>query len=320
MIQTRPLSHPAAHALLHVTVLVWGFTAILGRSISIGAAPLVFYRLVIVVIAMGALALWRRVRWTLSARTGLALVGAGVLVALHWMLFYGCIKVSGVAVAVLCLSSNTFFTAWLEPLVFRRAVDPRELLVGVVVVLGVSLLVRFETPATPLGLAMGLGSALFSAAFGTLNGRLVHGTRAELVTLVELGTALVVTGSFFVVRPGDFVPPGALSLRDLALLLALGIGCTVLPWLWSLRVLKTLSPYTVALAVALEPVYSIALAWVLFGGAERLGTRFYLGAGALVLLVLGNGWLRRPRGGAGGGTSLTAEARPGRERAEGPSR
>jgi drug/metabolite transporter (DMT)-like permease len=293
---SRPLSHASAHALLHVTVLVWGFTAILGRSISIQAIPLVFYRLLIVVVAMGGVAVWRRLPWALSARTVRILVLAGALVAVHWMLFYGCIKVTGVAVAVLCMSSATFFTAWLEPLIFRRRLDPRELAVGVVVVLGVSLLVRFETPATPLGLAMGLGSALFAAAFGTLNGRIADHAPGEIVTIVELGTALVVTGLCFLVRPGDFVSPAALSPRDFALLLALALGCTVLPWLWSLRVLRTLSPYTVALAVALEPVYSIVLAWAIFGGAERLRPRFYVGAGALVFLVLGNGWLRRPRG------------------------
>jgi drug/metabolite transporter (DMT)-like permease len=199
-----------------------------------------------------------------------------------------------VAVAVLCLSTGTFFTACFEPVVFRRSPHAGELIIGVAVTLGVSLLVKLETHSTTLGLAMGLGSALFSALFGTLNGRAARSARAELISLVELSAALVVTGLSFLLRPGDFVPPGAVSLRDLGLLLVLAIGCTVLPWLWVLRVLKTLSPYTVALAVALEPVYSIALAYVLFPDAEQLHWRFYAGAGVLVALVLLNGWMKRP--------------------------
>lgn len=296
----RPLPHAAAHALLHLTVFVWGFTAILGRSISIAAVPLVFYRLLLVVVSMGVLSTWRRVPWRLDRTTVAALVLAGVFVALHWILFYGCIKVAGVAVSVICLSTSTFFTACLEPALFRRRVRLRELSIGLLVVAGVTLLVRFETSASGVGLAMGLGSAFFSAAFGTINGRAVHGARAEVVTLVELGTALVVTSLFFVARPGDFVPPGALSLRDLGLLLALAIGCTVIPWQWNLRILKTLSPYTVALAVALEPVYSIVLAWAIFGG-ERLGARFYAGAAALVSVIVANGWWQRPRAAPGAG-------------------
>jgi drug/metabolite transporter (DMT)-like permease len=292
--QARPLSAAAAHALLHVTVFVWGFTAILGRSISIRALPLVFYRLAMVVVALGALVLVRRVRWTLTAATFRALLVAGALVAFHWILFYGCIKTAGVAVAVICLSTGTFFTACFEPIVFRRKPHAGELLIGLAVVAGVSLLVKLETHATSLGLAMGLFSAFFSALFGTINGRAAQRARAELVSLVELATAFVVTGLFLLARPGDFVAPSALSPRDLALLLLLAIGCTVLPWLWVLRVLGTLSPYTVSLAVALEPVYSIALAWVLFPDAEQLHWRFYAGAALLVLMVLLNGWMKRP--------------------------
>jgi drug/metabolite transporter (DMT)-like permease len=294
---SRPLPTAAAHALLHLTVFVWGFTAILGRSISIGAVPLVFYRLVIVVVAMGAIARLRRVPWNLAPATVRALLVAGAMVGVHWILFYGCIKSAGVAVAVLCLSSGTFFTACFEPVAFRRAVHLGELLIGLFVVAGVSLLVRLETRATVVGLGMGLGSSLFAAAFGTLNGRVARSVPAEVITLVELSTALCVTCLFFLARPADFVAPAALSVRDLALLLLLAIGCTVVPWLWNLRVLETLSPYTVSLAVSLEPVYSITLAYFIFPDAEQLGVRFYLGAAVLVLLVLANGWMKRPRSG-----------------------
>ena len=266
---------------MHLTVFVWGFTAILGRLISVGAIALVWYRLVFVVLVMGRL-----------LRT---LYLAGVFVALHWLLFYGCIKYAGVAVAVLCLSSLTFFTALLEPVVFRRSLRIGELTVGFLVMVGVSLLVRLEAHADMLGLAMGLGSAFFSAAFGTLNGRLSPLVRGEVMTFYELSSATVVTTVFVVVWPGQGVTPWTLSLTDLGLLLALAVGCTVLPWLWSLRVLRTLSPYTVALAVSLEPVYSMLLAYFIFPDAERLHARFYAGTGILLTLVAANTWVRRAR-------------------------
>lgn len=291
----RPLSPAAANALLHVTVFVWGFTAILGRAISVPAVPIVWYRVGIVVVVMTAVIAWRRLGFAAPRRLVLACLGVGVLVALHWLCFYGCIKYSGIAVAVLCLSSVTFFTALIEPLVFRRAPVVAELLIGGAVVGGVSLLVKVETNTNLLGLSLGLGSALFSSAFGTLNGRLAHHERAERITLFEQTSALAVTALFFLVWPEDFVAPWALSTRDLLLLLFLGVGCTVLPWMWSLRVLQTLSPYTVALAVTLEPVYSMALAWFLFPRSEQLTWRFYLGAAVLVALVVVNAWLKRPR-------------------------
>ncbi|MDX2011275.1 MAG: DMT family transporter [Myxococcaceae bacterium] len=292
-VASRPLSAPAAHALLHVTVLVWGFTAILGRLISLSAVPLVWYRLLVVLPVMALVLRLKRLPFGTSARTTKAFWAIGVLVALHWLCFYGCIKYAGVAVAVLCLSSLTFFTALLEPLVYRRALVPAELLIGLAAIAGVSLLVKFETNATPLGLALGLFSALFSAGFGTLNGVWSRGEPAERVTLHELSSALLVTSLGFVAW--DFVPPWALSARDALWLALLGVGCTVFPWLASLKVLETLSPYTLALAVTLEPVYSLVLAFFLFPGEEQLTARFYAGAAGLLGLVLLNAWIKRSR-------------------------
>jgi drug/metabolite transporter (DMT)-like permease len=137
---------------------------------------------------------------------------------------------------------------------------------------------------------MGLGSALFSAAFNSMNGRLARELRAEVMTLYELSAATIVMALYLAVHASDIVAPWALSARDAGLLLALAIGCTVLPWLWSLRVLRTLSPYTMALAVSLEPVYSMALAYVWFPSQERLHPRFYGGTAILLALVATDAW------------------------------
>ncbi len=122
----EPLSSRRAHALLHFTVFLWGMTAILGKSIQIGALSLVFYRVTIVAFLMGLVMVSRRVPFALTTRQGLELAGAGTLVAFHWVLFYGTVKVAGVAVAVLCLSTITFFTALIEPLFFKRAIRGHE--------------------------------------------------------------------------------------------------------------------------------------------------------------------------------------------------
>jgi drug/metabolite transporter (DMT)-like permease len=303
----EPLSRPRAHALLHFTVLLWGTTAILGKSIHIAALPLVFYRVAIVTLLMAAVLVRRRVPFAVSWKRAAELGGAGVLVALHWVLFYAAVKLAGVSLAVLCLSTITFFTALLEPLVFRRPVKRHELVLGALVVIGVVLLLRLEGHGSSLGIVMGMASAFFSAAFGTWNGSLVlreraeraltwNGSlvlreRAERVTLYELAAAGIACGVAFVFL-GGFVPPWEVSRADWALLAFLAVACTLLPWLWSLRVLKTLSPYTVAISVSLEPVYSIVFAYLLWPTEERLTTRFYVGVGLLIALVVVNGALK----------------------------
>jgi drug/metabolite transporter (DMT)-like permease len=288
------LSRPRAHALLHFTVFLWGTTAILGKSIHIAALPLVFYRVAIVTLLMTMVLVRRRVPFAVSGRRAAELGAAGVLVALHWVLFYGAVKLAGVSIAVLCLSTITFFTALLEPLIFKRPVKRHELILGGLVVIGVVLLLRLEVHGSPKGYAMGIASAFFSAAFGTWNGSLVRRERPERVTLYELAAAAVACGVAFLAL-GGFVAPWDVTMADWALLGILAVACTLLPWLWSLRVLRTLSPYTVAISVSLEPVYSIVFAFLLWPHEERLTTRFYVGAGLLIALVLVNGALKNRR-------------------------
>ena len=289
-----PLTPLAAHVRLQATVLLWGMTALLGKSIQVGARVLVFYRVLIVACVMLVLLRKKRIPLAVPRHTLFELVATGALVAIHWMAFYGTIKLGGIAVAVTSLSTTTFFTALLEPLVFRRRVRPRELVMGVLVVFGVAVLLGVELGSPRAAIALGLVSAFFSAAFGTWNGRLSKMMPAEKVTFVELSAALVVTGATFLVK-GPFVPPWALTAHDATRLVFLAVFCTALPWLWSLRVLRTLSPYTVALSIALEPVYSLALAALVFPSEERLGPRFYAGASIVGALVVLDAWDKRRR-------------------------
>lgn len=290
----RPLSRARAHALLHLTVLLWGMTAILGKSIELAAVPLVFYRVAIVTVLMAGLLVQRGIELRVPRRRALELAAAGVLVALHWTLFYGAIKRAGVSVAVLCLSTITFFTAVFEPIFFRRPFRRHELVLGALVVVGVVLLLRLEVRASAVGYATGLGASFFSALFGIWNGSIAQRERAERVTLYELGAAGVACGLASLAL-GDFVAPWSVAARDWALLSVLAVVCTMLPWLWSLRVLRTLSPYTVAISVTLEPVYSLVLAYWLWPTEERLGLRFYAGASLLLGLVVVNGVLKATR-------------------------
>ncbi len=284
----RSPSRPAAHASLHAIVLLWGFTAILGRLISIRAIPLVWYRVVIVTLVLALVVPARGLALRVPARTALRYGAVGALIGIHWMLFYGAIKVAGVSTAVVSLSTGAFFTALIEPAVFRRRVYADELVIGAIVVAGVALLLEVEVHASPLGLVLGVLSALFAAVFGVFNGKLARHEAPERLVLYELGAASVVVTLCFVVVPAQFVAPWQLAASDLGWLAALAVLCTVVPQVWVMYVLRTLSPFTVAVATNLEPVYALVLAAVLMPGEEALGPRFYAGAAVLLALVVLN--------------------------------
>jgi drug/metabolite transporter (DMT)-like permease len=280
------LSPAAAHALLHLTVFIWGFTAILGKLISVNALALVWYRQIIAVLFLGVLFAARPKQLAIARRDLAILFGAAFIVSAHWVLFYAAIKLAGIALAVVCLSTCGFFVSIIEPLLYKRPFRPAESVLGIVVLVAAIFLVRGLAGGTVLAIALSLGAAFGSALFGTINGVLTKRLSPGVVAFYELlGGALWMSLALAVFHE-HFVSPAALSTSDMLWLSILGVVCTAVPWLTSLRVLQTLSPFTVALALNFEPVYSLVLAWFVFPSSERFDWSFYVGV-ALLLIAVG---------------------------------
>lgn len=292
------LSRPVAHALLQLIVLLWGCTAILGRLISISALPLVWYRLVLVVAVLAAVVPLRGHALRIPRRAAMNYAIVGAIIGVHWLCFYGAIKQAGVSTAVLTLSTVTFFTAIVEPIVFRRAIAVGEVVIGAIVVGGVALLLQLELNADPLGLALGLGSALLAATFGVLNGKLARREPPERLMLYELGAALVTVTACFAFAPSQFIAPWNLSTADLGWLVVLAVFCTVLPQVWAIHLLRVFSPFTMAVTLNLEPVYALILSALVFAGEHAPSARFYVGTAVLLGLVMLNALRKSARMGS----------------------
>ena len=285
---------------IHFCVLLWGFTAILGKLISLPALPLTWWRMLIVVAALACVPrVWRGLR-AMSPRLRWSYAGVGVLVALHWLTFYGSIKLANASVGATCMALATVFTALLEPKLAGRAFSRRELLLGIAVLPGVALVVGGVPVDMRLGIAVGAASALFVALFGSLNKRLVERADPMTMTALELGagtlalTALApLMPMLFPVFAGDLLAlPGP---RDALLLLALALACTLLPFVLSLVALRHMSAFGAQLAVNMEPVYAIVLAIVLLGEQRDLTAAFYAGVAIILAVVVAYPMLVRPR-------------------------
>ena len=273
---------------IHFCVLLWGVTAILGKLITLPALPLVWWRMLIVVAALALLPrVWRGLR-ALRPSLLLAYAGVGMLVALHWLTFYGAIKLANASVAATCIALAPAFTAVIEPWVARRPFQPRELVFGLAVLPGVVLVAGGVPDGMRVGVLVGAVSALFVALFGSFNKRLVEHADPLTVTAVELGAGTLLLTALAPLMP-RLLPAfdGALwtlpSLHDGALLLVLSLACTLLPFALALAALRHLSAYSVQLITNLEPVYAIVLAALLLGEQRELTPLFYLG----VAIILG---------------------------------
>jgi drug/metabolite transporter (DMT)-like permease len=278
---------------IHFCVILWGFTAILGKLITLQALALVWWRMLIVVAALALVpTVWRGLR-AMPLRLIVAYAGIGCLVALHWLTFYAAIKLANASVAATCMGVGPAFLALVEPWLTRKRFDARELALGVLVIPGVVLVAGGVPASMHLGLGVGILSALLVALFGALNKRLVEHADPLTVTGVELGagTLLLTVLAPLLPHDGPLLPlPG---LHDLMLLLVLSIGCTLLPYTVALAALRKLSAFYVQLATNLEPVYAIALAIVLLGEQRELGLMFYLGVAIILMSVFAHPLLAR---------------------------
>jgi drug/metabolite transporter (DMT)-like permease len=265
---------------LHILVLLLSFTGILGKLIEASTIAVVFYRTLVAAVALFLILFLRKINLKISLREFGLLLFVGLLLGLHWLCFFGSAKISTVAISLVTFSTTSFFTSLLEPVLGKKQIDFKEILLGLLAVVGVAIMFSFETHYLS-GILIGLLGAFLCAAFTIFNSKLTHRFDSQLISFYELGSAflvcLVVYLAFF--EKKDL----AMSQLDWVWLLVLALVCTVIPHAQMIKIMKKISVFTVNLSLNLEPVYGVVLAFFIFGESERMSKQFYLG-GILVLL------------------------------------
>lgn len=282
---------------LHFIVFIWGFTAVLGALISIESIPLVWWRMSMAVVLIFLYMKWKKIPFQLIGKDALSrkrILGfllAGVVIALHWVTFFGAIKESNVSVTLAMLSMGSFFTALLEPVFTSKKFVWYELIFGLIIIGALYYIFQIETEYV-VGMILGLVSALLSAIFSIMNVKWAKENPPSLISFYELSSGVILLSLFFVFLPVDFVMPSELTQMDWLWLGVLASICTAYAFIASVKVMKFLSAYTVMLTINLEPVYGIFLAYLILGDSEEMTPQFYIGAVVIVLVIITNGILK----------------------------
>lgn len=277
--------------LLHLIVFIWGFTAVLGKLITIDALPLVWYRMFL---AAGCILLYiaiRKVSLKVSRKTLLILFLAGITIALHWITFFGAIKVANVSVALATMATGAFFGSLLEPFWYGRKIIGYEVVLGLVVILGLYFIFNVGMEYTE-GILLALASAFLGAVFTLINGQLIRTHKPSVIGFYELLSGALFVTLYLIFRQGFTAEFFLLQVSDWIYILILASVCTAFAFIASVKVMRFISPYTVLLTVNLEPVYGILLAFAIFGDSERMNTQFYMGGLIVLLTVVANGVLK----------------------------
>lgn len=278
-----------AYLQMHIAIVLWGFTAILGKLISLDEGLLVWYRMLFSTLAMAVFLALQKKQWKLPQGQLLPIALIGLVITLHWITFYGAIKASNVSIAISCFSSVALFTAVMDPLLKGQRPKVSELLLGLAVLIGIYIIFTGQKFYFK-GIALSVISAFLASLFTILNKRISNKIDPAVTTFYELGTGFLLLTIFLPVwisfNQMPFSIPG---LDDLQYILVLSIVCTTVAFTLSLHALQKIDAFTMNLSVNLEPLYSIILAFIIFKEHELLTSQFYIGSALILSAVVIHG-------------------------------
>lgn len=275
---------------LHLAVLLFGITGILGRLINeegISGPLLVIYRLLITLISLGFIFPNKIKAIILIPKKEIVkIAGIGLIVCLHWVTFYTSIQLSNVSIALCALASAPFFTSLIEPIFFKKEIQRNEVLLGSIVIVGF-VFVFGGAGTFLLGLLVGIASAFFAALFSVMNKAIVDTYDIFQIMFVEFGSGLLllIIGLPLILHifpTGHLLPQSASAW---IYLVSLALFCTTLAFALSMFALKHISTFTSNLTICLEPIYGFVFAYFYFHEGKELNSYFYIGAGIILLSV-----------------------------------
>lgn len=279
---------------LHIIVFIWGFTAVLGKLISLQALDLVWFRMIFAVGFMAIYIVYSKQSLKIPLKVFFGFMISGIIIAAHWFTFYEAIKVSNISITLACLSTGAFFASLLEPIFYKRKIIGYELVFGLLVIAGLLLIFNVESHFKT-GIFLGITSAFLSALFSVINGKFAKEYNPNCISFYELsgGVFFLSIGMFFTNKfTTSFF---TISTKDIFWLLLLSSVCTAYAFSASVKVMKFLSPYTVMLTINLEPIYGIILALLIFKESENMNPLFYIGALIILSTVILNGILKNKK-------------------------
>ncbi len=281
------------HLLLHLIILVFGFTGILGKLIHLDAVEIVFHRVLIASVSLFVFMLiLKRPLRVQSTSLFIGLCLTGLIVGAHWITFFKAVQLSTASFGVLCLSTTTLHVSWLEPLIMKRKFSWMEFGLSLIVVVGIFLVTDDFSGNQLKALIYGLVSALLAASFSVLNAKFAQTTAPSTITLYEMTLATVAISVLLLINGDLNLGLWDFRFTDLLWLLFLGIVCTSIAFLLTVELVKKLGAFTVSLSINLEPVYAIILGILILNENQKLDVKFYLGSVLIIVVIFVNAILK----------------------------
>lgn len=286
------LSKKQSLIILHIIIFIWGFTGILGELIQISSIPLVFNRMIIAFLSLIIFEFFFLNKEKVTLKNKIYFFGTGILISIHWVLFFEAINIYNVSLAVTCLSTTAFFTSIIDPVLKKKKIKAHEILLSFFVVIGI--LIIFTSPEEinlkfrEKAIFLSVLSAMFASIFTSLNSIFIEqGNTSFQITKYEMIGGAIFTFLYLTFKNQvnlELIPKG----NDIIYIIILAIICTSLAYLISVEIMKKVKPFTMNISVNLEPIYAMILAIIIFKDQEIMSTGFYIGASIIIVSIILN--------------------------------
>lgn len=277
------------YAKLHFLVFLWGFTAILGKLVSIPAIEMVFYRTLLAALGMAIVMLFLKKPFRLAQNDLIKLLLTGLVVGLHWLTFFLSGRVANVSVSLIGFATASLWTAFLEPWMNRQQPKVLEIILGCAVIAGLAVILSYDFQYK-LGLALGIASGFTAALFSVINARLVKRVSAYAITFYEMTGAFIALALFLPIQKEFFAADHALHLTPTGLdwlwIATLAWVCSVYTFTEGVNLMKRISVFLIQLTLNLEPLYGMILAVIFFQEHQQVNFSFYAGTVIILMAVL----------------------------------
>lgn len=269
-------------AIVHIAVLLFGLSGLFGKLLSLSSIIIVLGRVFFSSTFLLVTILFLKKDLKLNHRRDYFILGLmGIILAVHWSTFFASIQVSTVATGLLTFSTFPVLVTFLEPYFFKEKIKLSDILVALITFLGVVLILPdFELGSNlTQGVLLGLISGFTYAVLSMLNRKYIKDYSSLIIAFYEQFVSMIVLMPFL------FIQKPVFELRDILLLMLLGVVFTGVSHTLFINGLKNVKTQRAAIISSLEPVYGIIFAGFLLGeiptlreiigGIVILGTVFY---------------------------------------------
>jgi drug/metabolite transporter (DMT)-like permease len=289
------LSKYKYHLWLHLIILIWGFTGVIGKELGLletTAVTIVFYRMLIGLISLFIVLRFLKHKIQITKKGLFATLGTGLIIAVHWITFFKAIQLSNISLALVFLSTTALFTSFIEPIILKRKFDIKESLMGVTIIVGIAVIANASSDYY-IAMILALISALCAAFFSVINGKLVKEHDPKSITIFEMLGGFLGVALFFTLTGELNTETLTIDMEQFGLLFILGSICTAFAFLVGVELSKHLPIFTMNITINLEPIYAVILGLLFYPKTEVMPPGFYLGATIILGTIFVNALLKR---------------------------